>query len=332
MLHVLDGTIPSLALMVRQSNAYGYLTPRYHNLKAHANGWRRVLCHLQQRQNGNIFAIDVQTEAGFFGVLTHFIHVVAHCSATGRKPHIRLTGSYYRSSKRNPDWFTNYFYWKDVLSADEKDRVARGEIVFTPVGGAKDLGLMSRYRVKLRDAHSLFNRYVGIRREIIDEVDDRAGRMFGGSRVLGLHYRGTDKWMEAPRSAYKDVRGKVVRFLRCNPSVEKLFLATDEADFIEFMRIQDFGIPVVWPEDHEVAIGVRPVFVTDGDRYRRGREALVTSLLLARCHYCIKTSSYLSAWSKVFNPELPVALLNQPFKWTDDFGDREIGNKQFMIL
>lgn len=332
MLHVLDGTMPSLALKVRRSNAYGYLTPRYHNLKAQANGWRRVLCHLQQRQNGNVYAIDVQTEAGFFGVLTHFIHFLAHCAATERKPHIRLTGSYYRSSERHPDWFTNYFYWKDVLSAAEKDRVERGEIVFTPVSGAKDLGLMSRYRIKLRDAHGLFNRYVGLRREIVLEVDARAERMFAGVPVLGLHYRGTDKWMEAPRASFEDVRGKVVRFLRRAPSVEKLFLASDEADFIAFMRAQDFGVPVVWSDDHEVADGLRPVFVTAGDRYRRGREALVTSLLLARCNYCIKTSSYLSAWSKVFNPELPVALLNQPFEWTDDFGDREIRKKQFMIL
>jgi hypothetical protein len=34
----------------------------------------------------------------------------------------------------------------------------------------------------------------------------------------------------------------------------------------------------------------------------------------------------------VFNPQLPVAMLNTPFGWTDDFGDREIRKAQFITL
>lgn len=191
---------------------------------------------------------------------------------------------------------------------------------------------MSRYRIKLREAHALFDRYVGIRREILDEVDARAAQMFAGKIVLGLHYRGTDKWMEAPRTTFEDARNKVALLLRHTPGIEMIFVASDEADFIEFIRAEPLGVPLVWSEDHEVTRGMRPLFVADGNRYRRGREALVTSLLLARCDYCIKTSSYLSAWSKVFNPQLPVAMLNTPFGWTDDFGDREIRKAQFITL
>jgi hypothetical protein len=43
-----------------------------------------------------------------------------------------------------------------------------------------------------------------------------------------------------------------------------------------------------------------------------GREALVSSLLLSNCGYLVKMPSYLSAWSKIFNPDLPVTLAAPP--------------------
>ena len=43
-----------------------------------------------------------------------------------------------------------------------------------------------------------------------------------------------------------------------------------------------------------------------------GREALLSSLLLANCGFLVKTPSYLSAWSKIFNPALPVKLVSPP--------------------
>jgi hypothetical protein len=33
---------------------------------------------------------------------------------------------------------------------------------------------------------------------------------------------------------------------------------------------------------------------------------------LSRCGYLVKTPSYLSAWSRIFNPSLPVKLVSPP--------------------
>jgi hypothetical protein len=50
----------------------------------------------------------------------------------------------------------------------------------------------------------------------------------------------------------------------------------------------------------------------DGN-YRKGREALLNCLLLSRCSALIRTASTLSGWASIFNPELPVTMLNRPF-------------------
>jgi hypothetical protein len=50
----------------------------------------------------------------------------------------------------------------------------------------------------------------------------------------------------------------------------------------------------------------------------------VNSLLLSRCHVLMRTASFLSAWSSIFNPALPVVMLNRPIDGKLWFPDREI--------
>jgi hypothetical protein len=47
--------------------------------------------------------------------------------------------------------------------------------------------------------------------------------------------------------------------------------------------------------------------------YRKGEEALINCLLLSRCSALIRTTSFLSAWASIFNPALPIVLLNAPY-------------------
>jgi hypothetical protein len=50
----------------------------------------------------------------------------------------------------------------------------------------------------------------------------------------------------------------------------------------------------------------------------------VNALLLSRCTALIRTASRLSAWSSVFNPQLPVVMLNRPHDGMVWFPEREI--------
>ena len=51
-------------------------------------------------------------------------------------------------------------------------------------------------------------------------------------------------------------------------------------------------------------------------------------LLLASCGYLLKTPSYLSAWSKMFNPALPVKLAVPPREGAFWFPDSQLWTEQ----
>jgi hypothetical protein len=47
--------------------------------------------------------------------------------------------------------------------------------------------------------------------------------------------------------------------------------------------------------------------------YKKGEGALIDCLLLSRCNTLIRTTSFLSAWASIFNPKLPIVLVNRPY-------------------
>ena len=67
----------------------------------------------------------------------------------------------------------------------------------------------------------------------------------------------------------------------------------------------------------KAGVGLRSVFrhfEDMDDNYTKGLDAIVDCLLLSRCNLLIKTPSQLSAWSKVFNLDLKLVLMGQPYK------------------
>ena len=60
------------------------------------------------------------------------------------------------------------------------------------------------------------------------------------------------------------------------------------------------------------------------NKYEINRDAIVNALILSRCDALMKTSSILSAWSKLFNPGLPLIMLNKPFEQCRWFPERDL--------
>ena len=105
-----------------------------------------------------------------------------------------------------------------------------------------------------------------------------------------------------------------------------VFVASDEEEFIEFMKISLTEIPVISRDDHyrSRGSGELPVFRGAGGGYEKGEDALVNTLLLAKCSTLVRTTSFLSAWASIFNPDLKVVLLNKPYDNTLWYPEREI--------
>jgi hypothetical protein len=54
-------------------------------------------------------------------------------------------------------------------------------------------------------------------------------------------------------------------------------------------------------------------YKTESGDYEKGENAMVNALLLSKCETLIRTTSLLSAWASLFNPQLKFILLNKAY-------------------
>jgi len=192
------------------------------------------------------------------------------------------------------------------------------------------LGFRQRYEhtLQLKPSSALFASHYRPAAHITQEVDAICDRLEISKHTLGVHFRGTDKKLEAIPLSWPDFCAQVQTTLDENPHLTHLFVSSDEQAFIDYFVAQPFGKPVKVAPAKLLANGSMPVHFSGYPGLDIGREALVASLLLARCGYLVKTPSYLSAWSKIFEPALPVRLASPPRPDAFWFPDSRIWDEQ----
>jgi hypothetical protein len=138
------------------------------------------------------------------------------------------------------------------------------------------------------------------KKTILDTVNSFVINYFHNT-MIGVHYRGTDKISEALRTQYETVLNRMNEFKEGN-----FFIASEEENFIK-SAVDKFGNRVVFC-NHIRSNDVSPIHLNaNKDSGKKlGEEAIIDSLLLARCQVLIRTASNLSIASSFFNPEIRV--------------------------
>jgi hypothetical protein len=144
---------------------------------------------------------------------------------------------------------------------------------------------------------AIWNDYFRIPDRII-----RNARSVGSlSDALGIHYRGNDKntalWDTNPVS-HDDFLAIIRDFLIRRPEFRRIFLATDDFSFVELLTrklsVEIINLGEVVLHKAETSLDVK----TD--------RAMLDCVLLSRCRAVLLTSSALSAFAKIFSPELEI--------------------------
>jgi hypothetical protein len=236
-----------------------------------------------------------------------------------RSPH-------YLDPERGPNWW-RYFFERDVMplggpaGATEvhlDQRIAKygryggfGDRIY---GETSHLYPMTA-GVARGELHRLWSSHIRPRPEVIDKVDAFAARWFErDTRVVGVHYRGTDTarhypFYRVPYDAYADEIRRVLEAI--GPSRYRVFVATDETEFVDFMDKAFPGQAICSPESPRVsrdeeAIHFNRSIAATG--YQKGEAALVDCLLLARADWLVKGRSNLSDASLIVNPRVPYSF------------------------
>lgn len=136
--------------------------------------------------------------------------------------------------------------------------------------------------------------------KIPERIIDQANNIEDLSETLGLHYRGTDKKTAAWDTngvSQEDYITLVKDFLKNHSKIFSVFIATDEISFVKKFREEIPSIRIINLGEVEFHLNLSASSI-------KGDRALLDCLLLSRCKYVINTSSALSAFSKVLNPDL----------------------------
>ena len=263
-----------------------------------------------------IMPLKMAQGIGHFGMLTHCTLLAKACTERSVEPFFFVSNDLWQTPGLASNAFS-YYYDHRRLSHDQQEeataRVIDGDCVV--IADRHDVNrfagreIMNDLRT-LGEGRRLFERFICIRpaiRRIANAFYDRA---LGGARVLGVHYRGHDKQrLETDPVPFGRIYEVVAPLMA--GSHDKLFLATDDERFHDWMMGTDLAPSVVW---RSTAWRRGPHFLDRSDNFRKGADALIDAMLLARCGVVVKTPSLLSAWSKVFEPRLKLILVGRPYK------------------
>ena len=247
--------------------------------------------------------------AGMFSHVASVLGLLAHyeswkSSYAGLKIDFADQGLYY-DPIAGPNWWEYYFEPIQIGPTDHRCSNIIGPDEQSAFAGVTEVG-MSRTR-----GYELISRYVKAKPHIRDKVELFVRENFAGSYVIGIHYRGTDKDHEAPRIPYETVEMKVRKEMEAVETGRcRLFVATDEQAFLDYL-LALFPGTVTYCDVARSTDG-RPIYLGDENNYKKGEEAVLDCLVLARCDCIIRTVSNLGLISTMFNPGMPEVLIDMP--------------------
>ena len=222
----------------------------------------------------------------------------------GMRVDFQRHGLYYDASA-GPNWWEYYF---EPLTIGNPERAVLRPAFDWEHDGFAGLVELAMPRAA---AAAVVKRHARVKAGIMARVDQFWTAHAGGADVVGVHYRGTDKWEGAPVVPYDAVAQAVLDALgTASTDPWKLFLATDEDACLDFMR-QRFPSRVIALDIQRSGDG-QPLHKAPGNGYRKGEAAMIDCLLLARCSHLVPTDSDLGLFSTFFNPDLPVTMLSKP--------------------
>lgn len=249
-------------------------------------------------KNNGMFSIFMNTVAG----IANF----ERGNILGFEVNLGYNGLYYDPSM-GPNWW-NYYCEPLCLGIFSYDTARR---VDTLAKGFQITVWNVEIEFSRQEVNRIIQTYIRYKPHIKQKLNDYISQNFNGYFVIGVHYRGTDKIKEAKILPYGEVVESVqMEFEKYANRKVKIFVATDESDFLDAMKDAFPGYVCCLEEAIRSQNGAAVHYNNDSP-YQQGEEALLDSLILSNTNLLIRTSSNLSLWSTYVNPSLKVIELTK---------------------
>lgn len=264
--------------------------------------------HLKTKQPKKFVTLQGMTGMGFFEEFLSILGAL-YIYELGQYAGVRVdlcnNKTYYDPAYRENWW---EYYFEPLCVGNPKNTIdfktVNGE------GDSIDYARHVEFCVYRSEANALIKKYIHVKKEIKKKLRNFTKKHFGKDKVIGVHFRGTDKYSEAPIAKFEKVTEyidkAIASFKKSFPKRNiKIFVATDEQSFLEYI-ISRYPSQIVFYEEGTRSLDGSPVHTSLENSYKKGEDALFDCLLLSKCHYLIKTSSNLSLCAAYFNPKMPM--------------------------
>lgn len=245
---------------------------------------------------GQSINVDISGKMGFGATLTNATMLYSYCDAVGLRANIVSSNPLYTT---DTDFFLTYFQRTRPVHEAHDLLIYRFEEDVTSASLAPEM--------TVEKAHDIFFSRFEVKHRYLAEA--KAFAIAIGEPYISVHFRGSDKRIEAARVDWGTILNATKKAIRAT-GIEKIFVASDEKDFLDYMAAQIGERHIVTYECKYMASGSIGAHIANGDPLQKGREALVTMLILSMSHLCIRGSSHMSAWAKILSPALPIVMLN----------------------
>lgn len=243
------------------------------------------------------------------GVVLGFLHHYEQGLFAGLEVNFRNKGLYFDPQK-GPNWWEYYFEPIHIGNSSN--------ITIQKQYGAETINydMFIQKNLSRQQNYKLIKKYIIPRSHITRAVNSFIENNFNNHFVIGVHYRGTDKFSEAPPISYESARREIQiqlvrQRLRSSKKI-KIFVASDEQAFINFMVASFPGI-IIAQKINRSTNGSPLHFSAVDSPYNIGEAALLDCLILSKCDLLIRTASRLSLWSSYFNPYVQTIDLNKAY-------------------
>lgn len=201
------------------------------------------------------------------------------------------------------NWWEYYFTPISVGSADRATTCVLNSV-------RCDLLSYRGVRLSRKRASEIIRRYIHPKPHLRNQVESYVREHFRDAFVVGIHYRGTDKHQDVPSVPYERVSEAIFDAINSvKPDRFKLFLATDEQAFLEFM-IARFPNVLTYRRMFRSIDGA-PTHWRSASNHDKGEDAILDCLLLSQCQFLVRTASNLNLCSIFFNPNVPEIALSR---------------------
>jgi hypothetical protein len=209
--------------------------------------------------------------------------------------------------------------------------------------GPCDTSNFYSYKYNFSDANKYFNKYFGFSEKVIKRKELFC-EQFKNKKVLGLHFRGTDKlkvnWVQHMSIEQFII---IVDYHLCYNKYDSIFIATDDIlclnklkdkygdkytilyveqnlstykplHLSRFNSVNDLVVAIKKQKKYNSSIGVDELenklkYECEYNQIQL-ENLILDSLILSECNTVLKTHSQLSGFSKIFNPKLEIFRLN----------------------